>query len=80
MQEWQNLDLSGFIFKSKSPTCGLENLRIWGDKASLLITGTGIFARIFQQHFPQLPISEEKPLHEENAFKNFIDRVYAYQP
>jgi uncharacterized protein YbbK (DUF523 family) len=44
--------LCGFIFKSDSPSCGLERVKVINEKGMAVKTGVGIFARIFMEHFP----------------------------
>ena len=39
--------------------------------------GVGMFARIFMQHFPLLPVEEEGRLHDPVLRENFIERVFA---
>jgi uncharacterized protein YbbK (DUF523 family) len=44
-------DLCGFIFKSKSPSSGMERVKVHRD-GGVAATGVGIFARIFRERFP----------------------------
>lgn len=45
-------DLCGFIFKSDSPSSGMERVKVYDDKGMPAKTGIGIFARIFMENFP----------------------------
>lgn len=72
--------LCGYILKSKSPSCGMERVKIYplhGGAAGK--TGVGIFARELLQAFPLLPIEEEGRLHDAPIRENFIERVFIMQ-
>jgi len=69
-------NLCGFIFKSDSPSSGMERVKVYDDKGMPAKTGVGIFARIFMEHFPLLPVEEEGRLHDTGLRENFIDRIF----
>lgn len=70
--------LSGYILKSKSPSCGMERLPVYGENGSTRKTGVGIFARRLLEKLPLLPIEEEGRLNDLEIRENFIERVFAY--
>jgi uncharacterized protein YbgA (DUF1722 family)/uncharacterized protein YbbK (DUF523 family) len=74
-------DLCGFIFKSKSPSSGMERVRVYPHQAqgSPVTRGVGMFARIFMEHFPLLPVEEEGRLHDPVLRENFIERLFVLQ-
>src|SRR4030043_130260 len=41
--------------------------------------GVGIFARIFMDHFPLLPVEDEGRFHDPKLRENFIERIFALQ-
>jgi uncharacterized protein YbgA (DUF1722 family)/uncharacterized protein YbbK (DUF523 family) len=69
--------LSGFIFKSKSPSSGMERVRVYNDHGVPSRRGVGLFARAFREHFPLLPVEEDGRLHDLPIRENFIERVFA---
>lgn len=69
-------NLCGFIFKSDSPSSGMERVKVYDDKGVPARTGVGIFARIFMEHFPLLPSEEEGRLHDTGLRENFIERIF----
>jgi uncharacterized protein YbbK (DUF523 family) len=71
-------DISGFIFKSKSPSCGITKVKIYNEKSISAESGTGIFAGIFLQHFPWLPVEDEEHLHDQGMCENFMERIFAF--
>lgn len=69
--------LCGFIFKSNSPSCGLNKVNVFNKDSIPEKIGTGIFAAIFMKHFPLLPVLDEVQLHDSRLRANFIKRVRA---
>jgi uncharacterized protein YbgA (DUF1722 family)/uncharacterized protein YbbK (DUF523 family) len=69
-------DLCGFIFKSNSPSCGMERVNVYNEKGMEVKKGVGIFARIFMDHFPLLPVEDEGHLHHSGPRENFIERIF----
>lgn len=69
-------NLCGFIFKSDSPSSGMERVKVYDDKGMPTKTGVGIFARIFMEHFPLLPVEEEGRLNDTGLRENFIERIF----
>ncbi len=68
--------LCGFIFKSNSPSSGMERIRVYNEKGMPVKKGVGIFARIFVNHFPLLPVEDEGRLHDPELRENFIERIF----
>ncbi len=75
--ELEKEDLCGFIFKSDSPSSGMERVKIYGENKMPVKKGVGIFAGIFMKHFPLLPVEDEGRLHDPALRENFIERVFA---
>jgi uncharacterized protein YbbK (DUF523 family) len=84
MEKWANRrvrdlakeDLCGFIFKSGSPSSGMERVKVKNGKGMPVKKGQGIFARTFIKHFPLLPVEEEGRLHDMELRENFIERIF----
>jgi uncharacterized protein YbgA (DUF1722 family)/uncharacterized protein YbbK (DUF523 family) len=75
--ELEKEDLCGFIFKSNSPSSGMERVRVYNEKGIPVKKGIGIFARIFMEHFSLLPVEDEGRLHDPKLRENFIERIFA---
>jgi uncharacterized protein YbgA (DUF1722 family)/uncharacterized protein YbbK (DUF523 family) len=73
------LDLSGYVFKKDSPSCGMERVRIYGKSGAPSRLGRGLFAASLMGHLPLLPVEEEGRLNDPGLRKNFVERVFAYQ-
>jgi uncharacterized protein YbgA (DUF1722 family)/uncharacterized protein YbbK (DUF523 family) len=69
--------LMGFIFKSDSPSSGMERVKVYNESGMASRKGIGLFARAFMEHFPLLPAEEEGRLHDPMLRGNFIERVFA---
>ncbi len=74
--EIEEEDLCGFIFKSDSPSSGMERVRVYNEKGMPVKKGIGMFARIFMEHFPLLPVEDEGRLHDPELRENFIERIF----
>jgi len=68
--------LCGFIFKSDSPSSGMERVKVYNEKGVPVKKGAGIFAGAFMEHFPLLPVEEEGRLHDPEIRENFIERIF----
>jgi len=77
--ELEGENLCGFIFKSDSPSSGMERVKVYDEKSMPAKTGVGIFARIFMEYFPLLPVEEEGRLHDTQLRENFIERIFTLQ-
>ncbi|MBN2684933.1 MAG: DUF523 and DUF1722 domain-containing protein [Pontiellaceae bacterium] len=66
----------GFIFKRKSPSCGMERVKVYSGKGMPENKGQGLFAAAFMRHFPDLPVEEEGRLNDPCLRENFIERVF----
>lgn len=69
--------LCGFIFKSDSPSSGMERVKIYNENKMSVKKGVGIFAGIFMKLFPLLPVEDEGRLHDPGLRDNFIERIFA---
>ncbi|MCG9697085.1 DUF523 and DUF1722 domain-containing protein [Shewanella sp. Isolate11] len=73
-------DLAGFIFCAKSPSCGMERVKVHhhhgkGSEA----TGVGLFAEQVMQLNPLLPCEENGRLNDPIIRENFMTRIFTYQ-
>lgn len=69
-------DLRGFVFKSRSPSCGIE-VMVYRPDGQPLKSGVGIFARAFMERFPAIPVADEEQLRDPRSLEDFIGRVLA---
>lgn len=69
-------DLCGFVFKSKSPSSGMERVRLYDRNGVPQKIGVGVFASVFMEHFPLLPVEEDGRLHDPRLRENFIEVIF----
>ena len=79
LTELEREQLSGYVLKKDSPSCGMERVKVFGVSGMPERTGRGIFADALLQRFPSLPVEEEGRLMDPRLRENFIERVFAYQ-
>ena len=76
VRELEREDLLGFVFKSRSPSSGMERVKIYDERGTPRGTGPGLFARAFMGRFPLLPVEDEGRLHDPILRENFIERIF----
>lgn len=76
IRELAEAQVRGFIFKSRSPSSGLARVQVspLGGGAPVP-AGIGIFARVFVERFPLLPVTDEECLADPLARQRFISRL-----
>jgi len=77
--ELEKEELCGFIFKSRSPSSGMERVKVYNENGIPVKKGVGIFARAFMEHFPLIPVEEDGRLHDLKLRENFIERIFAFK-
>lgn len=79
VQKLQKQVIYGYILKSKSPSCGMERLKVYrGYGIRPLTNGVGHYAQVLKEQWPNLPIEEEGRLCNPVLRENWITRVFAY--
>jgi uncharacterized protein YbgA (DUF1722 family)/uncharacterized protein YbbK (DUF523 family) len=76
--ELQTLPLCGYVVCAKSPTCGMERVKVYhGNRADK--DGIGLYTQHLLTQMPWLPIEEDGRLNDPVLRENFISRVFALQ-
>ena len=71
-------ELSGFIVCAKSPSCGMERVRLYDEKGNRgRKEGVGLFTGALMARYPWLPVEEDGRLHDPLLRENFVERVFA---
>ena len=78
VRQLEALDLSGYVFKADSPSCGITQVPLFNQDLETN-DGVGLFARAFIEYFPLIPIEEESRLQDSQAVNSFLERVLAYR-
>jgi uncharacterized protein YbgA (DUF1722 family)/uncharacterized protein YbbK (DUF523 family) len=77
--ELKRLDLSGYVLKKDSPSCGMERVKIYSPKGGATRNGRGLFATALMNELPLMPTEEEGRLNDPVLRENFIERVFVYR-
>lgn len=70
--------LSGYVLKKDSPSCGFERVRVYDPNGVPSRDGRGLFAAELLARFTSLPVEEEGRLQDPRLRESFITRVFAY--
>lgn len=79
VRELEQENLCGFIFKSKSPSSGMERVKVYDENGVPRNSGVGVFARAFMSYFPLMPVEEEGRLHDPRLRENFVERIFVFR-
>ena len=77
LKQLEELNLCGFIFKERSPSCALSTAPLHRKSPSQRFTA-GLFANEVTRHFPLIPLEEAENLRTPHILDNFIERVHLY--
>ncbi|MBD3316233.1 MAG: DUF1722 domain-containing protein [Chitinivibrionales bacterium] len=77
-RELEREDLCGFVFKTKSPSCGMQGVKVYTERGMPCRRGAGLFARGFVAHLPTIPVEDEGRLHDPVLRENFIERIFTF--
>ena len=71
----ENID--GIILKSKSPSCGITDTKIFAhpDDEEEIYCGSGLYAREILKKFNGIPVTDEQKLENSNVFSEFIEKI-----
>jgi uncharacterized protein YbbK (DUF523 family) len=71
-------DLSGYVLKKDSPSCGLDDVKVYDAHGVPERSGLGRFAAALMERFPGLPVDDESRLSDPRLRQLFLERVLAY--
>ncbi|WP_305042676.1 YbgA family protein [Geoalkalibacter sp.] len=77
--ELEREDLCGFIFKARSPSSGMERVKLYDKNGVPAKQGVGLFARIFMERFPLVPVEEDGRLHDDRLRENFVECLFTFK-
>lgn len=69
-------DVDGAILKSRSPSCGLGDVKVHRGGAVASEEGTGMFAAVLRARFPELPMEDEARLLDPSVRRAWLTRVF----
>ncbi|MGB3750702.1 MAG: DUF523 and DUF1722 domain-containing protein, partial [Arcobacteraceae bacterium] len=73
-------NLCGFVFKAKSPSCGIERVKLYQNNSNMCEKkAVGVFAKEVMDKQPLLPIEEDGRLNDPWLKENFLMQIFAYK-
>jgi uncharacterized protein YbbK (DUF523 family)/uncharacterized protein YbgA (DUF1722 family) len=78
VEQLKDEDLSGYVLKKDSPSCGMVRVKVYDQHGSPSRGGRGLYADALLERWPHLPVEEEGRLCDEALRENFLERVVAY--
>ena len=81
MNELKSFHVDGFILKSRSPSCGMKDVKVYktyGKSSSLPRKTKGFFGKAVTQEFGQLAIEDEGRLLNYEIREHFCTRIYTH--
>jgi len=75
-----NLEMDGVILKSKSPSCGIKDVKIYPteEKSAPLRKDKGFFGKSVINKFPLYPIETEDRLRNRVIKEHFLKRIFTF--
>lgn len=71
--------LDGYIVAGKSPSCGMERIKVHDATGKQLRKdGVGVFTNHLKTRFPYLPVEEDGRLNDKGIRESFFSRLHAY--
>ncbi len=72
--------VDGFILKSRSPSCGIKDSKIYPgmNHVAALKTSAGMFGGEVLRRFPYLAVEDEGRLNNDRIWDHFLKRVFTY--
>lgn len=74
----QLTNICGYVFKSKSPSCGIKNIPVFDQGKIIADNQRGLFAQRIVELWPELPVCDENDLLTAESRQQFIERVQIY--
>lgn len=75
VNELRGEQLCGYIVCAKSPTCGMERVKVYS-KNNAAKEGVGLYTKTLMEKMPWLPVEEDGRLNDPVLKENFITRIY----
>jgi len=73
-----NVEISGYIFKNHSPSCGTKNVKVMNSQRDYERRGQGIYAAVIMAALPLLPVIDEEEFLDKRLREVFLEKVENY--
>lgn len=78
LSKLENEPLCGIIFKSKSPSCGMNSAKMYLTNGMSDGKEDGVFMAMCRERYPLLPMEEEGRLQDAWLRENFVMQLFAF--
>ena len=78
-ERFREMGVAGFVLKSRSPSCGMGDVKLYENGAVLSEDGDGIFANGLAAALPAIPRISEVDLESPARRDHWLTRVFAFQ-
>ncbi len=76
IEEINNFNICGAVFKSRSPSCGYTTTKIYNVKGNVIAKGNGLFVQNFIEKINLIPLEDDGRLRDDRLRENFFMRVF----
>lgn len=66
---------SGLVLQDKSPSCGVNNTKLYSEAGQQIGLSSGLFAATVMSLLPHIVIVQESQLQNKNEIKNFLGQL-----
>lgn len=77
-EQISSLQIDGMILKSKSPSCGLNDAKLYGPNGRVMAKTAGLFAKSMVEKFPNLMIESEMRLTNTKIRLEFLTFIFVH--
>ncbi|GAA3826309.1 DUF523 and DUF1722 domain-containing protein [Sphaerisporangium flaviroseum] len=73
-----SLDVDGYVFKAKSPSCGIHGIPLYAGDTAVDRRNRGLFSNGIMNAHPLLPVEDEGRLRDDVLREAFVERIFAH--
>lgn len=78
LAELEECELDGYLFKARSPSCGVIDTPYFSESGEIARRGPGLWARDVMTRWPEMPIADESNVATPEGQSAFLLRVRDY--
>ncbi len=75
LKQLEQEGIRGFVFKARSPSCGVRDAPLYSAAGEITGAGAGLFAEAFMIRFPSLPVEDDERLRDPGIKEKFLERI-----
>ena len=75
LKQLEQEGIRGFVFKARSPSCGVHDAPLYSAAGEIIGAGAGLFAEAVADRFSSLPVEDEERLRDPGIREKFLARI-----